>query len=58
MSSDNAVQILVYRWAGAWGPFKVSIPCGECALTHDVIDDTVNNELDWNSCSGFYTRLA
>jgi len=27
------VQILLYRWAGKWGPFKVKIPCGECTLT-------------------------
>ncbi len=37
--------ITLYRWAGKWGPFKVKIPCGECALTHDVIDDTVAFEL-------------
>ena len=46
MTNTNAVNVLVYRWAGAWGPFKVSIPCGECALTHDVISDTIENELD------------
>jgi glutaredoxin len=39
------IRITVYRWAGAWGPFKVSIPCGECTLTKDVILDTMNNEL-------------
>jgi len=36
---------MVYKWAGAWGPFKVSIPCGECALTGDIIKDTMENEL-------------
>jgi glutaredoxin len=39
------ICITVYRWAGAWGPFKVSIPCGECTLTKDVILDTMSNEL-------------
>lgn len=39
------VEIILYRWAGAWGPFKVSIPCGECSLTGDVIEDTFANEL-------------
>lgn len=39
------VKISLFRWAGKWGPFKVSIPCGECALTVDVINDTVENEL-------------
>ena len=39
------VNITVYRWAGSWGPFKIKIPCGECALTRDVIEDTLVNEL-------------
>ncbi len=39
------VKITVYRWAGAWGPFRVNVPCGECALTMDVIADTVATEL-------------
>ena len=39
------VQIVLYRWAGAWGPFKVNIPCGECSLTLDVITDTFETEL-------------
>ncbi|WP_423910646.1 glutaredoxin family protein [Candidatus Spongiihabitans sp.] len=39
------INVTVYRWAGKWGPFKVSIPCGECALTGDVIVDTFDNEL-------------
>ncbi|HAH09000.1 MAG TPA: glutaredoxin [Alphaproteobacteria bacterium] len=39
------VQLRLYKWAGQWGPFKVKIPCGECALTEDVIKDTLENEL-------------
>ncbi len=39
------VAITLYRWAGAWGPFKVKIPCGECTLTKDIILDTLENEL-------------
>lgn len=39
------VRITVYKWAGKWGPFKVKIPCGECALTTDVVKDTLANEL-------------
>ncbi len=42
----QTVNIQLYRWAGAWGPFKVSIPCGECSLTRDVLKDTFKNELD------------
>lgn len=44
--SDAPVQITVFRWAGSWGPFKVNIPCGECSLTLDVIQDTIDTELD------------
>ena len=44
--TTQAVQLTLYRWAGQWGPFKVNIPCGECSLTVDVINDTLANELD------------
>lgn len=43
--AGNEVTVTLYRWAGAWGPFKVRIPCGECALTKDVLQDTFENEL-------------
>ena len=41
----SPVKVTLFRWAGAWGPFKVKIPCGECALTLDVIRDTFETEL-------------
>ncbi len=41
----KSVELILYRWAGSWGPFKVNIPCGECALTVDVIKDTLETEL-------------
>lgn len=44
-TSENPVKVTLYRWAGSWGPFKVSIPCGECSLTVDVIEDTFATEL-------------
>jgi glutaredoxin len=44
--SAAQISIVVYRWAGSWGPFKVSIPCGECSLTKDVIEDTIKTELE------------
>ena len=44
MQSDT-VKLVLYRWAGAWGPFKVNIPWGECSLTVDVINDTLETEL-------------
>lgn len=42
---NKSVKVILYRWAGAWGPFKVNIPCGECSLTLDVIEDTFATEL-------------
>lgn len=44
-TNPRPVRITLFRWAGQWGPFKVKIPCGECALTRDVIEDTMENEL-------------
>ena len=43
--SSNPVKVILYRWAGSFGPFKVNIPCGECSLTVDVIEDTFATEL-------------
>lgn len=40
------IKITIFRWGGSWGPFKVKIPCGECALTQDIVRDTIENELD------------
>ncbi len=44
--SAAEISIIVYRWAGSWGPFMVNIPCGECSLTGDVIEDTIATELE------------
>lgn len=41
----NSIKITLFRWAGRWGPFQVKVPCGECALTKDVILDTIESEL-------------
>ena len=45
MPHTKPIVLTLYRWAGAWGPFKVNIPCGECSLTKDVIQDTLDTEL-------------
>lgn len=45
VAANQPVRITIYRWAGKWGPFKVKIPCGECALTSDVVKDTMETEL-------------
>ena len=42
---NKLVNITVFRWAGAWGPFKVNIPCGECSLTKDIIQDCIDSDL-------------
>ena len=39
------VKVTVFRWAGAWGPFRVRVPCGECALTEEVVEDVLSKEL-------------
>ncbi|MCG3728648.1 glutaredoxin [Vibrio cincinnatiensis] len=39
------INITLYRWAGQFGPFKVTIPCGECTLTLDILKDSFNHEL-------------
>ncbi|MFM1816728.1 MAG: hypothetical protein RLZ98_3423 [Pseudomonadota bacterium] len=44
-ASVAPVRVQLFRWAGKWGPFKVKIPCGECALTQDILRDTFENEL-------------
>ena len=44
--NDTSVNITVYRWGGKWGPFEVKIPCGECTLTKDIINDVLKNELN------------
>lgn len=43
--TNQPIKITIYRWAGQWGPFKISIPCGECALTADIVKDTLSKEL-------------
>jgi len=55
MADTTPVALTLFRWAGAWGPFKVNIPCGECSLTVDVIKDTLSTELDGIPAS-FETR--
>ena len=42
---SDPIRITVFRWAGAWGPWKVNIPCGECSLTRDIIQDCIDTDL-------------
>ena len=45
MREPKPIRLRLYKWAGRWGPFRIKIPCGECALTEDVIEHTVRHEL-------------
>ena len=54
----KAVQLLLYRWAGQWGPFKVNIPCGECSLTADVIQGHAGHRARRHSGRGGDERVA
>lgn len=38
------VRIVQYKWAGAWGPFRIKTPCGECSVTEGVIADVIARE--------------
>ncbi len=42
---QTPINITIYKWAGQWGPFKVKIPCGECALTADIVTDVVKTDI-------------
>jgi glutaredoxin len=39
------VRVTLYAWAGAWGPFRVRVPCGECTLSRDILADVLAGEL-------------
>jgi glutaredoxin len=40
----NQITVTQYKWAGSFGPFKIRIPCGECAITEGVITDVIATE--------------
>ena len=42
---STPVTITIHRWAGAWGPFRIKIPCGECALTEDIVRNCLETDL-------------
>jgi len=46
-----AVRIVQYKWAGSWGPFSITVPCGECSVTEGVIADTIEKEFSQESVS-------
>jgi glutaredoxin len=38
------VEIIQYKWAGKWGPFKIKIECGECGVTEGIIESVIAEE--------------
>ncbi len=38
------VVITQYKWAGQWGPFKITSRCNECDVTTAVLKDLINKE--------------
>ncbi len=43
--NPKPIRLRMYKWEGSFGPIKITLPCGECALTEDVIQATLDNEL-------------
>lgn len=33
-----------YKWAGKWGPFKITVPCGECGASEGIIQHVIDTE--------------
>ena len=42
---SRTIKIALYHWAGSWGPFKITVPYGECSLTEAVILDCIETDL-------------
>lgn len=38
------VQVVQYKWAGKWGPFKITVPCGECGASEGIIEHVIDTE--------------
>lgn len=49
------VTIIQYKWAGAWGPFRITTACGECSATEGVIRNVLEREFPGEDIS-FETR--
>ena len=46
-----AVEIIQYKWEGSWGPFKIKVECGECNITHGIIEDVLEKEFQGEDIS-------
>lgn len=33
-----------YKWAGSWGPFTIKVPCGECSVSENIVQDVIDSE--------------
>ena len=51
------IQVVQYKWAGSWGPFKVKIPCGECGASEGVIEHVIAEEFESRGIKVSFTVL-
>lgn len=40
------VEVVQYRWAGSWGPFRINVECGECSLSEGILQSVVEEEFE------------
>ena len=38
------VEIVQFRWAGSWGPFKIKSECEECGLVKAMMEALIEKE--------------
>lgn len=44
-SPPKPIHITLYKWEGRWGPIGATIPCGECTITDNIIEDVLQSDL-------------
>jgi glutaredoxin len=42
---NKKINITLYKWEGHFGPIGANIPCGECTITGDIINDVLDSDL-------------
>jgi glutaredoxin len=38
------MEIIQYKWAGKWGPFKIKIMCGECSISESIVENILKKK--------------
>jgi predicted methyltransferase len=51
MKIKMAIKIILYKWAGKLGPFKIKTNCEDCNLTKSIIDDMMQKEFKGKNVS-------